>query len=107
MIDRENEGWKIVEGRECDKWDGERGSRMRVKQMDRQTEERESELCSSSSDVLFVPRVVRNTEIRAFLVAEPTVYNLLPISIRSARNIIQFRHHLKTYLFNPSLALAP
>jgi len=37
---------------------------------------------------------------RASSVAAPTLWNALPDNIKSAGNVITFRRHLKTYLFD-------
>ncbi len=58
------------------------------------------QLRSSSSDLLFVPRVNTNIGTRAFSVAAPTLWNMLPLIVRSVKNITKFRRHLKTYLYN-------
>ena len=34
------------------------------------------------------------------VIAAPTVWNSLPVSIKSEGNIVPFRRRLKTYLFN-------
>ena len=57
------------------------------------------QLRSSGSGLLFVPRVKTNAGTRAFSVAAPTLWNSLPDSVKSARNIASFRRNLKTYLF--------
>ena len=53
----------------------------------------------SGSVLLSVPRVKTNACTRAFSVAAPTLWNSLPDSVKSARNIASFRRNLKTYLF--------
>ena len=55
-------------------------------------------LRSSGSDLLSVPRVKTNAGTQAFSVATPTLWNSLPDSVKSARNIASFRRNLKTYL---------
>ncbi|WP_240991771.1 hypothetical protein, partial [endosymbiont of Tevnia jerichonana] len=35
-----------------------------------------------------------------FAVGAPTLWNMLPSSVKSVENIIKFRRHLKTYLYN-------
>ena len=57
------------------------------------------QLRSSGSGLLSVPRVKTNAGTRAFSVAAPTLWNSLPDSVKSARNIASFRRNLKTYLF--------
>ena len=56
------------------------------------------QLRSSGSGLLSVPRVKTNAGTRAFSVAAPTLWNSLPDSVKSARNIASFRRNLKTYL---------
>ena len=56
------------------------------------------QLRSSGSDLLSVPRVKTNAGTRAFSVAAPTLWNSLPDSVKSARNIVSFRRNLKTYI---------
>ena len=58
------------------------------------------QLRSTSSNPLYIPRVKTKAETRAFSVAAPTVWNSLPASVKSQGNIVSFRRHLKTYLFN-------
>ncbi len=58
------------------------------------------QLRSSSSKLLSVPRVKTKAGTRAFSAAAPTIWNSLPVNIKSAENIVTFRRHLKTYLFN-------
>ena len=50
----------------------------------------------SSSDVPFVPKVNTNIVTRAFVVGAPTLWNMLPSSVKSVENIAEFQHHLKT-----------
>ena len=57
-------------------------------------------LQSSTSDLLFVPKVNTNMGTRAFAVGAPTLWNMLPSSVKSVENIAKFRRHLKTYLYN-------
>ena len=52
------------------------------------------------SDLLFVPKVNTNMGTRAFAVGAPTLWNMLPSSVKSVENIAKFRRHLKTYLYN-------
>ena len=49
---------------------------------------------------LYIPRVKTKAGTRAFSVAAPKVWNSLPASVKSQGNIVSFRRHLKTYLFN-------
>ena len=58
------------------------------------------QLRSTSSNPLHIPRVKTKAGTRAFSVAAPAVWNSLPASVKSQGNIISFRRHLKTYLFN-------
>ena len=58
------------------------------------------QLRSSYSDLLSVPRVNTTAGTRAFSVATPTLWNSLTDRVKSAGNIISFRRHLKSYLFN-------
>ena len=37
---------------------------------------------------------------RAFAVGAPSLWNMLPSSVKSIENIAKFRRHLKTYLYN-------
>ena len=58
------------------------------------------QLRSTSSNPLYIPRVKTKAGTRAFSVAAPTVWNSLPASVKSQGNIVSFRRHLKTYLFD-------
>ena len=58
------------------------------------------QLRSSTSDLLFVPKVNTNMGTRAFAVGAPTLWNMLPSSVKSVEKIAKFRRHLKTYLYN-------
>ena len=58
------------------------------------------QLRSSTSDLLFVPKVNTNMGTRAFAVGAPTLWNMLPSSVKSVENIAKFRRRLKTYLYN-------
>ena len=58
------------------------------------------QLRSTSSNPLHIPRVKTKAGTRAFSVAAPAVWNSLPASVKSQGNIVSFRRHLKTYLFN-------
>ena len=57
------------------------------------------QLRSSGSDLLSVPRVKTSAGTRAVSVAASTLWNSLPDSVKSARNIASFRGNLKTCLF--------
>ena len=54
---------------------------------------------SSGSKQLFVPKTKLNIGERAFCVAAPTIWNKLPITIKSSETIDTFRKKLKTNLF--------
>ena len=56
------------------------------------------QLRSSNSNLLFVPSVKTNGT-RAFSVAAPTLWNSIPVSIKSVGNIKTFRRKLETHLF--------
>ena len=58
------------------------------------------ELRSTSSNPLYIPRVKTKAGTRAFSVAAPTMWNSLPVSVKSEGNIVSYRRRLKTYLFN-------
>ncbi|KAK2186343.1 hypothetical protein NP493_205g03025 [Ridgeia piscesae] len=58
------------------------------------------ELRSTSNNPLYIPRVKTKAGTRAFSVAAPTLWNSLPVSVKSEGNIVSFRRCLKTYLFN-------
>ena len=54
----------------------------------------------SSYNKLLVPLTKRRTFAqRSFSVAAPTLWNDLPISVKQANTLLQFRSLLKTYLF--------
>ena len=56
------------------------------------------ELRSTSSNPLYIPRVKTKAGTRAFSVAEPTLWNSLPVCVKSVGNIVSFRRRLKTPL---------
>ncbi|KAK2184291.1 hypothetical protein NP493_272g01037 [Ridgeia piscesae] len=58
------------------------------------------ELRSTSSNPFYIPRVKTKAGTRAFSVAAPTLWNSLPVSVKSEGTIVSFRRRLKTYLFN-------
>jgi len=59
------------------------------------------QLQSSSSDLVFAPNV--NTNIVTRAVSVSTLWNVLPSSsVKLVENTARFRHHLKTYLYNPA-----
>ena len=60
---------------------------------------RRRDLCSSSQQVLLVPRHRTQFFERAFAVVGPTMWNLLPIEVRNAPTLMTFRHRLKEHLF--------
>ena len=57
------------------------------------------------SKLLFVPRVRACFGSRSFAVAAPTIWNSLPLAIRSSVSTHSFRGQLKTYFYN--LAFRP
>ena len=60
-------------------------------------------LRSSGSILLSMPAVRSKTTLgdRAFMVAEPTLWNSLPKDLRAITNVNSFKAHIKTYLFRP------
>ena len=58
------------------------------------------QLRSTSSTLLYIPRVKTKAGTRAFSVAALTVLNSLPASVKSDGNTVSIRRCLKTYLFN-------
>ena len=62
-------------------------------------------LRSNKGLVLSVPKVKTKTGARAFSSCAPTLWNSLPLHLRSAPSVATFRKHLKTYLFD--LAFPP
>ena len=58
------------------------------------------QLRSSTSRLLFIPRIKTNIGTRTFSIAAPTLWNSLPVSVKSCEDISTFRRHLKTYLFH-------
>ena len=60
----------------------------------------------SSTELLFVPtsRTVAHGD-RCFAVASPILWNNLPVSLRTAKCLTQFRSHLKTHLFKVAFTL--
>ena len=57
------------------------------------------QLRSSNSYLLFIASVKTNVGTRAFSVAAPTLWNSVPVSVKSVGNITTFRRKLKTDLF--------
>ena len=62
-------------------------------------------LRSNRGITLSVPRIKTNTGARAFRSCAPSLWNNLPLSVRSGTSVATFRRRLKTYLFN--LAFPP
>jgi hypothetical protein len=58
-------------------------------------------LRSASQHLLVVPNIKTAAGRRSFSYAAPTIWNSLPIHIRSSPTITSFRSALKTYLFPP------
>ena len=56
------------------------------------------QLQSSSSGLVFVPRVAANIGTGAFSVATQTLWNSLHLSLRSVENIVQICSHLPIFL---------
>ena len=57
-------------------------------------------LRSNRGITLSIPRIKTNTGARAFSSCAPSLWNNLPLSIRSATSVATFRRRLKTYLFD-------
>ena len=62
-------------------------------------------LRSNNDNSLSVPRVKTNTGARAFHSCAPSLWNNLPLSVRSACSVATFKKYLKTHLFD--LAFPP
>ena len=62
-------------------------------------------LRSSDSKLLLVPRVRTCLGSRSFAVAAPTIWNSLPLAIRSSVSTYSFRRQLQTFFYN--LAFRP
>ena len=62
-------------------------------------------LRSNRGITLSIPRIKTNTGARAFSSCAPSLWNNLPLSVRSATSVATFRRCLKTYLFD--LAFPP
>ena len=62
-------------------------------------------LRSNRGITLSVSRIRTNTGVRAFSSCAPSLWNNLPLSVRSATSVATFRKRLKTYLFD--LAFPP
>ena len=48
------------------------------------------------NSIIIFPTVETNIGTRAFSVVAPTLWNSLPIGVRSVGNVITFCHYLKT-----------
>ena len=57
-------------------------------------------LRSNNDNSLSVPRVKTNTGARAFHSYDPSLWNNLPLSVRSASSVATFKKYLKTHLFD-------
>ena len=57
------------------------------------------QLRSSTSQQLSIPRTKLNMGKRAFSVAAPIIWNVLPTTLKSCESFASFRKNLKTYLF--------
>ena len=57
------------------------------------------QLRSFNSNLLFVPSVKTNVGTRAFSIAAPTLWNSLPVNVKSVGNITTFCCKIKTHLF--------
>ena len=62
-------------------------------------------LRSNNNNSLSVPRVKTSTGARAFYSCAPSLWNNLPLSVRSASSVATFKKYLKTHLFD--LAFLP
>ena len=62
-------------------------------------------LRSNRGITLSISRIKTNTGARAFSSCAPSLWNNLPLSVRSATSVASFRRRLKTYLFD--LAFPP
>ena len=56
-------------------------------------------LRSGDLNKLEKPLVTTNFGSRSFSVASPTVWNSLPVSVKTCSSVSAFKHHLKTYYF--------
>ena len=70
-------------------------------------------LRSNNDNSLSVPRVKTNTGAGAFHSCAPSLWNKLPLSVRSASSVATLKKYLKTHLFDlafppliPSLPMA-
>ena len=57
-------------------------------------------LRSNRGSTLFILRIKTNTGARAFSSCAPSLWNNLPLSVRSATSVATFGRRLKTYLFD-------
>ena len=64
-------------------------------------------LRSSSSKLLQVPRTNLRFGSRSFRVSAPTIWNSIPLSVRSCESLTTFRKHLKTFYFQSAFPDAP
>ena len=62
-------------------------------------------LRSTNLNRFVVPRIKTKTGSRAFSISGPTLWNALPVPIRSAKTILTFQKLLKSHLFD--LAFPP
>ena len=62
-------------------------------------------LRSNNDNTLSVPRIKNNTGARAFHYCTPSLWNNLPLSVRSASSVSTFMKYQKTHLFD--LAFPP
>ena len=63
-------------------------------------------LRSSDAKLLFVPRVRTCFGSRSFAVAAPTIWNSLPLAIRSSVSIHSFRRKLQNFSLQPTRGVA-
>ena len=64
-------------------------------------------LRSSTSKLLQVPRTNLRFGSRSFYASAPTLWNLLPRSVRFCESLTTFRKHLKTFYFQSAFPGAP
>ena len=58
------------------------------------------QLRSTSNNRPYIPRMKTKAGTRVFSVAAPTMWNSLPVGVKSEGNVVSFRQRLETYLFN-------
>ena len=63
------------------------------------------QLRSINRNPLYIPRVKPKAGTRAFSVDAPTLWNLLPTSVKLEGNIVSFCRRVKTYLFKAAYPL--